>query len=128
MTKKAPADRKHVVVVVEDEALIRLVVCEVLTEAGFDVVEAGHADEAVDVLQARACNIRAMFTDVHMPGSMDGLALAHLSRRSWPWIVILIASGRACLRPEDMPEGSRFLPKPYHPGHVVAHLREMIPT
>ncbi len=127
MTKTALADRKHVVVVVEDEVLIRLVVCEVLAEAGFDVVGAGHADEAVDVLQARARDVRAMFTDVHMPGSMDGLALAHLSRRSWPWIAILIASGRARLLPEDMPEGSRFLSKPYHPGHVVAHLRDMIP-
>lgn len=117
---------KHLVVIVEDEVLIRLVVCDVLAEAGFDILEAGHADEAVGVLQSRAREVRALFTDVHMPGSMDGLALAHMSRRSWPWIALLIASGRARPEPDEMPEGSRFLRKPYHPGHVVAHLREMI--
>ncbi len=126
MTEKTTAADKHIVVVVEDETLIRLFVCEALTEAGFDVVEAKHADAAVAVLRARAEEIHALFTDIHMPGSMNGLALAHLSRRSWPWIALLIASGLARPQLEEMPHGSRFLPKPYHPDHVVGHLREML--
>jgi two-component system, response regulator PdtaR len=126
MTERAASVDKHIVVVVEDETLIRLFVCEALTEAGFDVVEAQHADAAVAILRARAAEIHALFTDIHMPGSMNALALAHLSRRSWPRIALLIASGLAHPQPEEMPHGSRFLPKPYHPNHVVGHLREML--
>ena len=117
---------KHVVVLVEDELLIRIDVLAALAEAGFDVVETEHADEAISVLRERASNIFAVFTDVHMPGSMDGMELAHLARRSWPWIALLITSGRARPEPGDLPGGSRFLPKPYDPDHVVDHLREMI--
>jgi CheY-like chemotaxis protein len=116
----------HVVVVVEDEEFIRVVICEALADAGFDVVETQHADEAASVLRSRAQEIHALFTDIHMPGSMDGMALAHLSRRSWPWIVLLIASGLAHPRSDELPEGSRFVAKPYHPDHVVDHLREML--
>lgn len=99
--------------------------CQALEEAGFQVVETEHADEAIAILHARAREIRAMFTDIHMPGSMDGMALAHLSRRSWPWIALLVASGQARPGPDEMPEGSRFVAKPYDPDHVVGHLREM---
>jgi CheY-like chemotaxis protein len=123
---KLTDENEHIVVVAEDEEIIRAVVCEALADAGFNVVETQHADEAVSVLQHRAEEIDALFTDIHMPGSMDGVALAHLSKRSWPWIALLIASGLARPRSEDLPEGSRFLPKPYHPDHVVRHLREML--
>jgi DNA-binding NtrC family response regulator len=126
MNNTVAADRKFIVVVVEDEENIRLFVCEALTDAGFDVVEAQHADEAVAVLHARAREIHAMFTDIHMPGSIDGLALAHLSRRTWPWIALLIASGHARPKADEMPEASRFLAKPYHPDHVVNHLQDML--
>ncbi len=126
MNETAVADAKHVVVVVEDEVLIRVTVCEILADAGFEVVETEHADKAIAVLRGRAREVHAIFTDVHMPGSMDGLALAHLSRRTWPWIALLITSGRAHPRAEELPKGSRFLPKPYHPDHVIGHLREMI--
>jgi CheY-like chemotaxis protein len=126
MTDRAAAGEKHIVVVVEDEAIIRIFVSEVLARVGFDVVQAQHADEAVAVLRARAEEIHALFTDIHMPGSMDGMALAHLSTRTWPWIAVLIASGLARPQAEEMPLGSRFLPKPYHPDQVVSHLREML--
>ena len=67
-----------------------------------------------------------MFTDIQMPGSMDGLHLAHHTRRHWPWIALMLASGRS--RPEmaDMPEGSRFLSKPYSPTHLLQGVREMV--
>ena len=126
MQKKPQAIEKYVVVVVEDEVDIRLVVAEALADAGFDVHEAEHAEEAVSILRDRASGIHALFTDMNMPGAMDGLALAHHSRSNWPWIVLLIASGRPGPSLEHMPSASRFLPKPYHPDHVITHLREML--
>ena len=126
MQKKPVAPQKLVVVVVEDEADIRLIVAEALADAGFDVFEAEHADEAVAILQERSRHIHALFTDVNMPGSMDGIELAHHSRRNWPWIVLLISSGRPSPQAEHMPPASRFLQKPYHPDHVIMHLQEML--
>jgi CheY-like chemotaxis protein len=126
MDTETASPPKYLVVVVEDEADIRFIAAEALIDAGFEVYEAEHAEEAVAILEKRAREIHAMFTDVNMAGSMDGLALAHHSKRNWPWIALLIASGRPCPHQEHMPEGSRFLPKPYHPHHVVSHLQELL--
>ncbi len=122
----ATASGRVVVVLAEDELLIRMAAFEVLADAGFEVIEAEHAGEALVVLQGRSNNVHALFTDIHMPGAMDGLALAHHTRNNWPWIAILLASGNAIPLPTELPEGSRFLRKPYHPDHVVSHLREMV--
>lgn len=120
----APAAR-FVVLLVEDEPLIRMMAADVLTDAGFVVMESEHADAALAMLQNEAENVHAMFTDIQMPGSMDGLRLAHHTRRHWPWIALMLASGRS--RPEkvEMPEGSRFLSKPYSPTHLLQGVREM---
>ena len=126
MTASIEPDSKRVVVVAEDELLVRMFACAILTGAGYDVVEAKHAEEALAVLEDRAPDVHALFTDVHMPGSMDGLALAHLTLLRWPWLALLIASGRARPDPEHLPRGSRFLPKPYEPHHLIGHLREML--
>ena len=126
MDQKPNSAKKQVVIVVEDESDIRLMVAEALADAGFDVFEAEHADEAVAILQDRAVDVHALFTDVNMPGSMDGIALAHHSCRNWPWIVLLISSGRPRPSTMAMPPASRFLAKPYHPDHVVMHLQEML--
>lgn len=114
------------VVLVEDEVLTRLVVCSALVEAGFDVVDLDHTDAALAHLRERSESVHAIVTDIHVPGEMNGLALAHHSRRHWPWIVLLIASGLACPDPAELPADSRFLPKPYDPDHAVVHLREML--
>lgn len=114
-----------VVVIAEDEPLIRMMAVDVLTDEGFEVIEATHADEALAILEAQAANIHMLFTDVHMPGSIDGLELAHHARTHWPWIALLVASGRAKPQADEMPARSRFLSKPYHPSHVVAHVREL---
>jgi CheY-like chemotaxis protein len=126
MIEEVAGGSKHIVVVVEDEALIRIFICEALADAGFDVVEAQHADEALALLRLRAKEIHALFTDIHMPGSMDGMALAHLAQKSWPWVALLITSGQARPKPDDMPVASRFVSKPYHSEHVIDHLREML--
>jgi DNA-binding NtrC family response regulator len=114
---------KPCVVVVEDEVLIRMVAIDVLTEAGFIVLEAEHAAHALTHLEAKAADIDVLFTDVHMPGEMDGVDLAHHAQRHWPWITALITSGRGGLA--ALPAGSRFIPKPYDFDNVVAHVREL---
>jgi CheY-like chemotaxis protein len=114
-----------VVIVVEDEPLIRMVLAQALLEDGFDVIEAIHAQEAVTMLEAEAIRIHALFTDVNMPGEMDGLALAHHARAHWPWISLLVTSGRAYPEASAMPDGTRFIAKPYEFAQVIRHIREM---
>lgn len=120
------AKHPSVVVVVEDEFLIRLHVVNVLTNDGFEVIEADNSDEALAILRKHHEAVQVLFTDVHMPGEMDGLALAHHARQHWPQLGILIASGQARLAKEDLPAGSRFLNKPYQSQHVVKHVRELV--
>jgi CheY-like chemotaxis protein len=118
------AARRPVVLVVEDELLIRLHVVQIIEEGGFDVREASNADEAIAILEARS-DITVLFTDIQMPGSMDGLKLAAAVKGRWPPIKIVATSGIVQVRPADLPEGGRFLPKPYHPSQLKATLREL---
>jgi two-component system, response regulator PdtaR len=115
----------RVILVVEDDVLVRMVAVMWLVDAGFIVLEAEHADAALKLLHARAIDIHALFTDVLMPGDMDGVMLAHETKRRWPWIGLLIASAYTPHKTAAMPVGSRFLPKPYELDHVVQHLREL---
>ena len=112
------------VLVVDDEFLVRLNALSLLEEAGFGVLEAGSADEAIAVLERRK-DIRIVFTDINMPGSMDGLRLAHAIRDRWPPIDIVLTSGRMRVRDEDMPERGVFLGKPYEPGELVEMVRSL---
>lgn len=98
---------------------------EALTEAGFEVVEADHADGALAFLNGRANQVDLLFTDVNMPGAVDGLELAHFVQNSWPAIAVLITSGKARLRPADLPPGASFLTKPYECYRVVEVARAL---
>ena len=118
------AIRRPVVLIVEDEFLQRMNAAEMIGDAGFNVVEAGNADEAIAILEERP-DIRVVFTDIQMPGSMDGLKLAQFVRGRWPPIKIVATSGFVNVGKSDLPEGSRFLPKPYRPEQIVAALREL---
>jgi two-component system, response regulator PdtaR len=113
-----------VILIVEDEFLLRMDSAETLENAGFEVIQAGNADEAISILKARP-NIHVVFTDVQMPGSMDGLKLARFVRDRWPPIKIVATSGRVRVGEGDLPAGSVFLPKPYRAAQVVATLREL---
>jgi len=113
------------VVIVEDEWLIRTTAAQALSGAGFCVLETDRTDHAIAHLRERARHIHALFTDIHVPGSMDGLALAHLSRREWPWVRLLIVSGRAKPAEHELPQGARFLAKPYETEQVISHLWAM---
>ena len=114
---------RSVILIVEDEVLIRLGAVQIVEDAGFEVIEAANADEAIEILETRN-DIRVIFTDIHMPGSMDGLKLAHAVRHRWPPIKIIVTSGREYPSEHDLPEGGRFFPKPYAPAQVQAALRK----
>ncbi|MBS0530792.1 MAG: response regulator [Proteobacteria bacterium] len=116
---------KPVVLIVEDEVLIRMEAIEMIRDAGFEVVEAADADEAVTILEART-DIVALFTDIQMPGSMDGLKLARAVRDRWPPIKILAASGNVKLSPDDLPSGGQFLQKPYTGQQIKQALHKLI--
>ena len=114
-----------VVLVVEDDPLLRMIAVEVVEEAGFMAIEAWDADEAVILLESRT-DIILLFTDIDMPGSMDGLKLAHAVRDRWPPIKILVVSGKQRLQSSDLPSNSCFVGKPYQVSALVEELRSML--
>jgi CheY-like chemotaxis protein len=114
-----------VVLIVEDEPLLRMLAVDVVEEAGFVGLEARNADEAVALLSSRP-DISVLFTDIDMPGSMDGLELAHAVRKRWPLIKILIASGHIRLQLSELPSNSCFVGKPYKAAAIVAELRSLV--
>jgi len=116
------------VLLAEDEALVRMMAADVLREeGGFKVVEVVNGDEALTVLEATA-DVRALVTDVEMPGSLDGFTLSRVVRQAWPHIGIVVTSGRMPPRPNDLPSGALFIPKPYRPADLVAAVRTVLPS
>jgi len=113
-----------VVLIVEDEFLLRMHAVDMIEGAGFEAVEAANADEAIEILENRL-DITVVFTDIQMPGSMDGLKLAQAVRGRWPPIKIVATSGHVNVKETDLPDGGRFLPKPYSPVEIVHVLREL---
>jgi CheY-like chemotaxis protein len=116
---------RPVVLVVEDETLVRVTALAIIEESGFEAIAAGNADEAICALETRS-DIRAVFTDVQMPGPMDGLKLAQVIRDRWPPVALLVTSGKTRTIDSDLPNGARFLPKPYFPLQIEMTLREML--
>lgn len=100
------------ILVVEDEGMILMWVEDVLIDAGHDVLTASSADQALPILENDP-DIELIFTDIDMPGSMDGIQLASLVHDRWPPVNIVIASGKHRPRSSEMPDGAVFLPKPY---------------
>jgi CheY-like chemotaxis protein len=114
-----------VILVVEDEMLLRMRAVDMVEDAGYVPVEAVDADEALAILQSRS-DIALLFTDIQMPGSMSGLELALAVHERWPQIKIILASGQLKLTKGDIPENSRFFGKPLDSGDMVAEIREML--
>ena len=114
-----------VVLVVEDEMLLRMRAVDMVEDAGYTSVEAVDADEAVAILESRS-DIALMFTDIQMPGSMDGLKLAHAVRKRWPPIKIILVSGQLQPAIIDIPADSRFYGKPLGAKEMIAELQNMI--
>jgi CheY-like chemotaxis protein len=107
-----------VILIVEDEFLIRAATAEIMRDAGFEVLEAADGDRAMAMLETRS-DVRVVFTDIHMPGSMDGAKLAQAVRHRWPPVRIIATSGRVSLEDLGLPAGTVLFPKPYSPEHVV---------
>jgi CheY-like chemotaxis protein len=118
-------DTPAVVLVVEDEMLLRMRAVDMVEDAGFTSVEAVDADQAVAILESRS-DIALLLTDIQMPGSMDGLKLAHAVRKRWPPINIILVSGQLKLAEPDLPSDSRFFGKPLDAKVMIAQMRSMI--
>jgi two-component system, response regulator PdtaR len=113
------------VLVAEDEELVRLIIVQALLDEGFEVMEVEHAEAALIVLESHGRRIHVLFTDIQMPGAMDGLALAHHTSKHWPWIGLLVTSARPHPDRTAFPEQSRFVGKPYQHRDVIRHIREL---
>jgi CheY-like chemotaxis protein len=110
------------VIVVDDDVFERMGAFYMFSDAGYRVLEAGNADQALKFFESNA-DVRLLFTDVSMPGLMSGSDLAHQVAARWPAVGIIVTSGRP--RPEPLPLGTQFHAKPYEPTNVLRHAREM---
>jgi len=114
--------KRPVVLVVDDEPIIAMAAIEMFEEAGYQAVYAGNADEAIRILEERS-DIALVFTDIQMPGSMDGLKLAAAVRKRWPPIRLIVASGRSRPKSHELPEGAVFLEKPFDQRSIGESVR-----
>jgi DNA-binding NtrC family response regulator len=113
----------HAVLIVEDDELLKMLTVDMVQRAGFEVVQAENAEEAMAILKVRS-DIALVLTDVNMPGSMDGFKLAHAVRDRWPRIKIIVASSQV---PKGaLPTDSRFFVKPYHGEAMISEIRSLI--
>jgi two-component system, response regulator PdtaR len=115
---------RPLILVVEDEPLVRDLNLDILQEAGFRIIEAADADQAFEILKHRP-DVRVILTDVDMPGSINGFEFARLVAQGWPEVKLLVVSGKMRPEPGDLPEGSIFLAKPYRPDALVAELSSL---
>jgi two-component system, response regulator PdtaR len=112
------------VLIAEDDDLVRELGVELLSDAGFQVLEATNGEDALSMLEGNP-NVRVLFTDINMPGPLDGFTLASLAAMQWPHLAILICSGNLLPRSGRLPRGIVFISKPYDPESAVRLIREM---
>lgn len=115
---------RYAVLVVEDDPLLLMDALDLVEEAGLLAYGARNATEAI-VMMEQHDDIRVLFTDVQMPGSMDGLALAKAVRDRWPPVTIIVTSGMVKVTKDDLPENGLFFAKPYLPGSIVKTLNDI---
>jgi CheY-like chemotaxis protein len=113
-----------VVLVVEDDVLVRMLACDILTEGGHHSIDAVNAEEALVLIDARP-DIGVMFTDVDMPGEINGLGLARLVSMKRPDLPMIVTTGAAEILPGDLPPNTRFLAKPYSPSELLTVITDV---
>lgn len=116
---------KAVVLIVEDSAMIRMGAVELVLSAGYEALEARDADEAIRILESRD-DIDLVFTDVQMPGTMDGIKLCHHIRDRWPPVKLILASGATIIEESSLPGGSRFFSKPYDDTTIIDAMARLL--
>ena len=114
-----------VVLVVEDHPLVRMAVQEVMIEAGFKALDASSASAAIRTLEAGP-DIRLVFTDAEMPGTLNGIGLAHYIRKRWPRVKLIVVSGKREIASDELPAGARFFHKPYRETSIVEAMIAML--
>jgi DNA-binding NtrC family response regulator len=113
------------ILVVEDDTLVRMDAADMIASAGYHVIEAENADEAIAILE-NAGDVHLVFSDVDMPGSLDGRELLELVHRRWPDIRLLLTSGHHRVDAAAMPDHGLFVPKPYSQSAIVDRIRAML--
>jgi CheY-like chemotaxis protein len=113
-----------IALVVDDEPLILMDTADIVSSAGYHVIEARNADEAFDLL-AKYASLKLLMTDIQMPGEMDGLGLARYVGEHWPNVHVVVASGAVAPKDGELPKGARFLGKPLDQALVIETLREL---
>ena len=111
-------------IVVEDEVMVRIVLADALRNAGYTVIEASTANEALEVLRSVGVDVRLVFSDVRMPGTMDGIGLAHAVRSEFPTIKIVLTSGNAT--DLDLVDHDGFFPKPHSATKIVRYVKTLL--
>jgi CheY-like chemotaxis protein len=119
--KKPALSQKPIILVVEDEPFLRFLVADVLEKEGFAVAEAANAENALRVLESRR-DINLVFTDIQLPGDLDGMDLVRQVQQRWPHIQMVITSGRTRPSSAEMPNEGRFIAKPYSPQDLVREI------
>jgi CheY-like chemotaxis protein len=114
--------RKTIVLVVEDEPILRMSVVDLIEDAGFETVEAANSKQAIQVLESRS-DVSVILSDIDMPPGIDGMALVAMVRDRWPPIAIILVSGQMASDDIKIPEGGVFFSKPYRSTDVVAALK-----
>ncbi len=114
-----------VILIVEDEALVRLCAATLLADNGYHVVEAGSAADALRVLEARS-DVTLVFTDIQMPGALDGMDLVREVHARWPNVFLMITSGRSTPASVDIPDDGRFVSKPYRDKELLAQVKDVM--
>jgi CheY-like chemotaxis protein len=117
---------RPVILVVEDEFLLREAAVALVEDAGFEALAVASADEALSILETHGEEIRLVFTDIQIAGSMDGLKLAHAVRDRWPPVELILTSGRRHIQPDDLPNRGRFFAKPYDFDALLQAIQEMM--
>jgi two-component system, response regulator PdtaR len=125
MKPRGPILNRPVVLLVEDEPLVRTTQVDILRDADFWVVEADDADEAFEILKRRQ-DVKVVLTDVDMPGSIDGFEFARLVAQGWPEVGVLVISGKTFPSPGDLPSNAVFVPKPLRPAALIEQLQAVM--